>query len=57
MYFQDYGWEKEGMRLYSKLEKQASVCASCSGPCLGSCPAGIDIQSRMKGAHELLTLG
>ena len=57
MYFEDYGWEKEGMRLYSKLEKQASVCASCSGPCLGSCPVGIEIQSRMKGAHDLLTLG
>ncbi len=57
MYFEDYGWEKEGMRLYSRLERQASVCASCSAPCLGSCPVGIDIQSRMKGAHDLLTLG
>ncbi len=56
MYFEDYGWEKEGMRLYSKLEKNASVCASCSAPCLGSCPVGIPIQERTLGAHELLTL-
>ena len=56
MYFEDYGWEKEGMRLYSKLEKNASVCASCSAPCLGSCPLEIRIQERMIGAHEMLTL-
>jgi aryl-alcohol dehydrogenase-like predicted oxidoreductase len=57
MYFEDYGWEKEGLRLYARLEKNASVCASCAAPCLGSCPAGIPIQERMAGAHELLTLG
>jgi len=56
MYFEDYGWEKEGLRLYSRLGKNASVCASCSAPCLGSCPAAIPIQQRMSGAHELLTL-
>ncbi|MFI5215912.1 MAG: aldo/keto reductase [Candidatus Limnocylindria bacterium] len=56
MYFEDYGWEKEGMRLYSKLGKNASVCASCSAPCLGSCPLEIRIQERMSEAHELLTL-
>jgi predicted aldo/keto reductase-like oxidoreductase len=57
MYFEDYGWEKEGLRLYSRLEKNAAVCASCSAPCLGSCPIGVPIQERMRGAHELLTLG
>jgi hypothetical protein len=56
MYFEDYGWEKEAMRLYAQLERSASVCASCSAPCLGTCPVGIPIQSRMTGAHELLTL-
>ena len=39
-----------------KLEKNASVCASCSAPCLGSCPLEIRIQERMIGAHEMLTL-
>ena len=57
MYFEDYGWEKEGMRLYSQLAKNADVCAGCSAPCLGTCPQGIPIQERMLGAHELLTLG
>jgi predicted aldo/keto reductase-like oxidoreductase len=56
MYFEDYGWEKEAMQRYASLEKQADVCASCSAPCLGSCPVGIPIQERMSGAHELLTL-
>lgn len=57
MYFEDYGWEKEGMRLYGQLEKNASVCASCSAPCLRSCPVGIQIPERMSGAHELLSIG
>ena len=55
MYFEDYGWEKEAMRLYAQLEKNASVCAGCSAPCLGSCPVGIPISDRMTGAHDLLT--
>jgi uncharacterized protein len=56
MYFEDYRWEKEGLQRYAQLEKNASVCAGCSAPCLGSCPLGIPIQQRMRGAHELLTL-
>ena len=55
MYSEDYGWRREAARLYAKLEKNASVCASCSAPCLGSCPVGISIPERMTGAHELLT--
>jgi predicted aldo/keto reductase-like oxidoreductase len=57
MYFEDYGWEKEGMRLYAALERGADVCASCSAPCVGSCPVDIPIQDRMTGAHDLLSLG
>jgi ferredoxin len=57
MYFEDYGWEKEAMRLYGQLEKNASVCAGCAAPCAGSCPVGIPIQERALGAHDLLTLG
>ncbi len=57
MYFEDYGWEKEGIRLYSQLERNASVCLVCSAPCAGSCPVGIPIRERTTGAHELLTLG
>jgi len=57
MYFEDYRWEKEGMRLYSQLEKRADACASCAAPCTGACPYGLPIQERMTEAHELLTLG
>jgi aryl-alcohol dehydrogenase-like predicted oxidoreductase len=57
MYFEDYGDQKEALRLYAALEKNASVCAGCSAPCLGSCPVGIPIQDRMTGAHDLLSLG
>jgi predicted aldo/keto reductase-like oxidoreductase len=57
MYFEDYGDQKEAMRLYARLEKNASVCASCSAPCIGACPIGVNIQERMVGAHELLRLG
>ncbi|MDX1648615.1 MAG: aldo/keto reductase [Myxococcota bacterium] len=56
MYFEDYGDEKEAMRLYAGLEKNASVCAGCAAPCLGACPLGVSIRDRMVGAHELLTL-
>ena len=38
MYFEDYGDQKEALRLYGALEKNASVCASCSAPCLGLVP-------------------
>jgi predicted aldo/keto reductase-like oxidoreductase len=57
MYFEDYGDQKEAMRLYANLEKNASVCASCSAPCTDACPIGIPIQGRMIGAHELLRIG
>jgi ferredoxin len=56
MYFEDYGWEKEAMRLYSRLEVDASACSGCPAPCLGSCPVDIPIAERTAGAHKLLQL-
>jgi predicted aldo/keto reductase-like oxidoreductase len=56
MYFEDYGQEKEAMRLYAQLTPNASVCVGCSAPCTASCPIGIDIPERVAGAHELLSL-
>ena len=57
MYFEDYGWEKEGMQQYAKLgTANASACASCPAPCTNTCPLGIDIRERMVGAHQRLTL-
>jgi hypothetical protein len=56
MYFEDYGREQDAMRAYSKLEVNASACATCAAPCQGSCPLGISIPDRTRGAHDLLTL-
>jgi predicted aldo/keto reductase-like oxidoreductase len=55
MYFEDYGDQKEAMRLYARLEKQATVCSGCPAPCRDACPHGIPIQERTLGAHRLLT--
>ncbi len=56
MYSEDYGFEKEGMQRYAALGKNASVCATCSAPCTGSCPLSLPIQERMTGAHRILSL-
>jgi aryl-alcohol dehydrogenase-like predicted oxidoreductase len=56
MYFRDYGWEKEAMRLYAKLDRNAMLCAECSAPCTGTCPIGVPIREKMLDAHRLLTL-
>lgn len=56
MYFEDYHDERNAMELYSKLEVNAEACASCSAPCLGSCPLGIPIPEKTKGAHQLLSM-
>ncbi len=56
MYFEDYRSEKAAMALYAKLEVNASACTGCSAPCLGSCPLGIPIPEKTKGAHELLSI-
>jgi predicted aldo/keto reductase-like oxidoreductase len=54
MYFEDYGDEREAMRLYARLERQAGVCAGCPAPCAGACPHGVPIRERMIGAHGML---
>jgi len=54
MYFEDYGDQKEAMRLYARLEKQADVCAGCPGPCTSACTHGVRVRERMIGAHEML---
>jgi uncharacterized protein len=57
MYFEDYGREKEAMRLYAALDRQAGVCIGCPAPCAGACPHDVPIRARMIGAHEMLRLG
>jgi ferredoxin len=57
MYFEDYGDQKEAMRLYAKLDKKADVCLGCPAPCTNACPEGVAIRERMIGAHEMLRFG
>jgi ferredoxin len=58
MYFEDYGWEKEAMRLYAGLgERNASLCIGCPAPCAGACPHGVPIREKMLAAHAALSLG
>jgi len=56
MYFEDYGREKEAMRLYAALERDARRCAGCPAPCQAHCPVDIPIRERMLGADTLLRL-
>lgn len=56
MYFEDYGDQKQAIQLYSALEKRADSCVNCSAPCTGACPQSVNIQERLLGAHEQLSL-
>ncbi|MBJ18282.1 MAG: aldo/keto reductase [bacterium] len=55
MYFENFGAQKEAMRLYASLDQGAEVCGSCDAPCRSSCPSGIAIPERMRDAHEMLS--
>jgi predicted aldo/keto reductase-like oxidoreductase len=56
MYARDYGWEREGMRLYARLDRDAGLCAGCPAPCAGACPHDVPIRTAMMDAHRRLTL-
>lgn len=56
MYFEHFGAQKEGMRLYGALDRNAAACASCDAPCANACPTGVAIPERMRGAHEMLSM-
>jgi len=56
MYYEQYGAQKEAMRLYAALETRADVCTGCAAPCTGACPYGIPIPERTRESHALLTL-
>jgi predicted aldo/keto reductase-like oxidoreductase len=49
--------EKYAMTKYARLDgRDASLCESCSAPCAGCCPHGVDIRSNLVRAHDLLTM-
>jgi predicted aldo/keto reductase-like oxidoreductase len=43
------------MRLYAKLDTDASACTYCPAPCVPKCPLGIPIREKMLDAHRTLT--
>jgi len=54
MYARDY----EDMALaradYARLETNAAACAACAAPCVGSCPAGIEVSRLARDTHRSL---
>jgi predicted aldo/keto reductase-like oxidoreductase len=56
MYYRDYGWTNEGLRLYAKLERNATRCVTCPAPCTNTCPIGVPIREKMLDAHRVLAL-
>ena len=58
MYFEDYGMEKEAIRLYSELgeRKRSHNCDNCPGFCLSACPHNLDVKRMLIRSHEALSL-
>lgn len=51
------GREKHGMVKYAGLKgRNAGLCRTCSAPCRGACPHGLDVQGQLLRAHSLLSL-
>jgi len=56
MYDRDYGNRELARADYAALGAAASACASCSHQaCLGTCPAGLEISTLTRDAHERLS--
>jgi predicted aldo/keto reductase-like oxidoreductase len=54
MYFENYGDQKEAMRMYSALERKADACVGCAAPCASACPVGVPIAERLRETHAML---
>ncbi len=56
-YFTEQAREKHAMSKYRGLRfGDVLPCDSCSGPCAGACPYGVNIKANLLAAHSLLTL-
>ena len=56
-YFTEQVREKHAMSKYRGLGYgDVLPCDSCSGPCAGACPYGVNIKANLLAAHSLLTL-
>jgi predicted aldo/keto reductase-like oxidoreductase len=56
-YAENYGREREAMRLYARLDPphRADQCASCSAPCEGHCRFQLPIRDKLARAHTMLS--
>jgi len=54
MYADNYGWEKEAMRLYARLEpgRRADQCAGCAAPCEAACDFGLPVRALLSRADH-----
>jgi hypothetical protein len=54
MYADSYGWEKEAMRLYARLEpgRRAAQCAGCAAPCEAACDFGLPVRALLSRADH-----
>ncbi|MDX2437531.1 MAG: aldo/keto reductase [Acidobacteriota bacterium] len=56
-YFTEQAREKHAMSKYYRLGLGDELpCESCSAPCAGACPFGVNIKANLLAAHGLLTL-
>jgi hypothetical protein len=57
MYAENYGREREAMRLYAKLDpaRRVDSCVGCAAPCEASCPFELPIRQKLLHARELLS--
>lgn len=57
MYFKYYGREKEAMRLYREMPREATAeeCQYCSGGCDDACPFGRQVRAGLVDAHTWLS--
>ena len=56
MYAENYGREKEAMRLYSRIDpaRRADRCVDCAAPCQAHCPFDLPIRDKLVRGDQLL---
>jgi aryl-alcohol dehydrogenase-like predicted oxidoreductase len=59
MYAENYGREKEAMRLYAQIDssRRADHCLTCAAPCEPACDFGLPIRNKLVRAQRLLSWG
>jgi predicted aldo/keto reductase-like oxidoreductase len=56
MYFSNYGMEKNAMKSYARLQRNAEPCLDCSEEsCASACPYGLPVNALLREAHGTLT--